>query len=326
MAIESKNRLNGKIRSVIFSKDTPIFLFFLLLATIFWFIQSLDKQRTTTLEIPIQYFGIPEDIELEEELPAQLNVLIRDEGMSILNYRKKTIVPLALDIQHRYSEKGRISVSGDQLKYRLSQYVFPSTAILNISPDSIASNYYKLSSKTVPILLVGDIPLAKQYVLKNKLEIQPDRVKVYGPGNIIDTISAIYTEQYKGKTVSSDSTFIQLNLTKPSENVKLDFNDVNVGVFIEMFTENKVEIPITIKNVPQGTKVRLFPSTVTVTYNVKMSDFSKMLPTDVQVVFDYKEAVELQKREYTLQTDVKTDKVWSVRVAPKRVEFLFEKD
>lgn len=325
MMEESKNKFNSKLRSIIFSKDTPIFLFFLLLATIFWFIQSLDKQRTTSIKVPIRYIGLSDEIEIEQELPSNLEVRIKDEGAAILKYKRNDIVPLALELDKNFEDKGRIIISSDQLKSRLAQYVFPTTSILSIKPDSISSNYYKLNYKTVPVRLSSNIKIANQYVLRQDISIEPKQVKVYGPKNVIDTLSAIYTKKYEGRSINKDSSYVALKLDNSNKQLKLSEEEVNVGVFVEMFTENKFEAPIILKNVPNNVTVRLFPNSATISYNVKMSDFNKVSERDVRLIFDYNEAIELKKREYNLQTEIKTDKIWSVRSNPSKVEFLLEK-
>ena len=80
-----KNILS-KVRKLIFSRDAFIFVVFLALAGIFWFVQSLDRQRESSLRIPVDYMGIPEDIEIENTLPKYL--LDRRSGYSSQLYHQ----------------------------------------------------------------------------------------------------------------------------------------------------------------------------------------------------------------------------------------------
>ena len=91
---QEQNKILKRVKRLLFTKDAFIFLFFLDLAGAFWFVHSLDQQRQTVLRIPIDYMGIPEDVELVKELPSRIDVTIRDEGLMLLKYNKSNTVPL----------------------------------------------------------------------------------------------------------------------------------------------------------------------------------------------------------------------------------------
>lgn len=321
--IKSRNDFFRKIKSVLISKDALIFLFFLALSGAFWFVQSLDKQRETTLRIPVDYMGIPEDVELENKLPNRIEIKVRDEGLTLMKYNSRNTVPLALDLERVYFAKGKIVITTDQLKNRISRYVLPSTAVLQIKPDSIIVLYHKLSSVTLPIKLNGEVKPSSQYVLSDSVQIEPSTVKIFGPKNLVDTMKAVYTEKLDLKSLS-DTTFVKAKLEKPKQGIKYAFNDVNIGVFVEMFTENKIEVPITIINAPADMNIRVFPPTVNATYNVGLSNFKKVRDNDIKVVFDYNEAKELEKRRYKLQVIEDSHYISNLRISPERVEFLLE--
>ena len=321
--IKKRNHYFRKIKRLLISKDALIFLFFLALSGAFWFVQSLDKQRETTLRIPIDYMGIPEDVELENKLPNRIEIKVRDEGLTLMKYNSRNTVPLALDLQRVYFAKGKIVITTDQLKNRISRYVLPTTAVLQIKPDSIVILYHKLSSVTLPIKLNGEFKLTSQYVLSDSVQIEPSTVKIFGPKNLVDTMKAVYTEKLDMKSLS-DTTFIQLKLEKPKQGIKYAFDDVNVGIFVEMFTEKKIEMPVTIINAPENMNIRIFPPTVSVSYNVGLSNFNKVRENDIKVVFDYREAKELDKRRYKLQVVEDSPYISNIRLSPERVEFLLE--
>ncbi len=312
-----------KMRLLLFSKDALIFLFFLMLSAIFWFVHSLDQQRETSLRIPIDYMGIPEDVEIEGRLPRHIEVTVRDEGYTILKYNNRTTVPLALDMERIYFAKGKIIITSDQLKNRVSRYVLPTTAVLSIKPDSIVVSYNKLITKTLPIRLAGEVKLTPQYALSDSIQIEPAAVKVFGPRHVLDTMTAVYTETFQHKAIS-DSIVLKMKLNKPPKGVRYAFNEVDVAVFAEMFTENKIELPITIFNAPDNVNIRLFPHVVTLTYNVGLSNYKRVNANDFQVVFDYNDAKDLEKRRYTLQVVNNSKYTSGLRVQPEQVEFLLE--
>lgn len=320
---QEQHKILKRVKRLLLTKDAFIFLFFLVLAGAFWFVQSLDQQRETMLRIPVDYMGIPEDVELVKGLPNRIDVTIRDEGLTLLKYNKSNTVPLALDLERVYFAKGRIVITADQLKNRISRYVLPTTAVLKIDPDSIVVEYFKLETAKLPIKLKGDVKLSSQYVMSDSVRIEPSHVKVFGPKDAVDTMTAVFTEKVDLKSVD-DTTLVKVKLEKPKPGIKYEFDDVNVGIFVEMFTEKKIDIPITIINAPDNVNVRLFPHTVSVTYNIGISNFNRVKENDIQVIFDYAEAKELHKRRYELQIKNNSKYISSIRSTPERVEFLIE--
>ena len=55
-----------------------------------------------------------------------------------------------------------------------------------------------------------------------------------------------------------------------------------------------------------------------------ISNFNRVKENDIQVVFDYAEAKELQRRRYELQIKNNSKYISSIRSTPERVEFLIE--
>lgn len=312
----------GRVERRAFSRDALIFLVFLVLAGIFWFVNSLDKQRETALRIPVDYMGIPEDIDIESKLPRQIVIKVRDEGLALLQYSRRKTVPLALDMNRQYFDKGEFVITADQLKNRLSRYVLPSTAVLSINPDTIQVKYHRLSNKTLPIKVRSNISFASQYILSDEIQVKPNSVKVFGPQNILDTMTAVYTEKVELRSIS-DTTQVKAKLEN-NKSVRYAFDDVTVDVFVEMFTEGKRELPVTVINDPRKTKIRIFPPTVSVSYNVGLSNFNKIKDNDIQVVFDYDEAKETKRRHYKLKIVNNSQYISNIRVSPEDVEFLLE--
>lgn len=321
--IKKGNDFLRKIKNRLFTKDMLIFLFFLVLAAAFWFVHSLDQQRETTLKIPVDFMGIPEDVAVENKLPSHIEIKIRDEGMTLMKYNAKSAVPLALDLDRVYFSKGKILISSDQLKNRISRYVLPTTAVLEIKPDSIVIFYHKLISKTLPIKMKGNVELAPQYIMSDSLQIEPSSVKVFGPKNILDTMKAVYTEELNLKSIS-DTTFMSVNLQKPPKGVKYAFNEAKLGIFVEMFTEKKLQIPVTVINAPANVNVRIFPSSVEAVYNIGLSNFNKVNDHDIQVVFNYEEAKNIGKRHYNLQIINNSRYISNLHINPESVEFLID--
>lgn len=313
----------SKLKTSLNIKDVLSFLLFLLLSSAFWFVHTLDRERQNVLSVPIEYTGMPEEIEVTNKLPSKIKVTIRDEGVKLLQYSRRKLDPMNIDLKRVYFSKGKIIITPDQLKSRISKYLLQSTAVLSIEPDSLVIVYRKLSSKDLPIKIGSTLQLAQQHMLSDSIRIEPSKIKVFGPKHVLDTMKAVYTESISQKNIS-DTMSIQQKL-KRVKNVKFTFDDVNIGIFVEMFTENKVDLPITVINNPENLNIRTFPVSVTATYNIGLSNFKKVNVGDIKIVFDYKDVENAQKRKNKLRIINNSPYIYNLRINPEEVEYLLEK-
>lgn len=312
-----------KLKTFFISKDVLSFMLFFIIASAFWFVHTLDRERENKITLKLNYTGIPEDIEIRDKLINEISVTIQDNGTKLLHYSRNNSIPLNIDLTRVYFPKGKIVISPDQLKSKIEDYFLSSTAVLKIEPDSLVIHYHKLATKDLPIKMDGKLQFEKQYKLSDSIRIEPSKVKVIGPKHILDTMKAVFTENIDLKNIS-DTTQVECKLIV-QKGVKYTFYDVNIGIFVEMFTENKTAIPITVINNPENVQIRLFPVSVNVSYNVGLSNFKKINPNDIKVVFDYNDVANSQKRKNKLRIVNNSPYISNLRVETNEVEFLLEK-
>jgi len=83
--IGSEN-LQKKERGAI-NSNLLVFAFFLFLSFIFWYLNSLGKQIETDIRYPVKYSNLPKNLELEEDLPPRLSMVLNGPGYSILRLK-----------------------------------------------------------------------------------------------------------------------------------------------------------------------------------------------------------------------------------------------
>ena len=312
----------AKLKALLFSKDALSFLLFLVLSASFWFVHTLDRERESTISLPVVYTGIPEDIQIINNLPEKIKITIRDEGVKLLKYNDNKITPLTIDLTRVYFSKGTILITPDQLKGNISRYVLPTTAVLNIDPDTILVKYQKLTTKILPVKLNSNLHLKEQYILSDNIRMEPSEVKVFGPKNLIDSMKMVYTDRVELSDIA-DTVFLKTKL-HTIKGIKYSVQNIDVGIFVEMFTEKKQQISVTIINSPAKVNIRVFPMMIDVTYNVGLSKFNKIKPNDILVVFDYNEVKNSMRRKYKLRVINNSPYISNLRILPEEVEFLLD--
>ncbi|MDP4238763.1 MAG: CdaR family protein [Bacteroidota bacterium] len=311
-----------KLKSFFLSKDILSFLLFLALSSAFWFVHALGKERETNIVVPVRYVGVPLNVAITNSPPAEISLNIKDQGLRLFDYSNNHLTPLTIDLSRVFYQKGEILITPDLLSGRISRYLKPTTTVLDIHPDSILIQYEKLSVKTLPIKLFSKIELAHQYKLSNNILLDPNMVTVFGPKRMLDTLKYVRTEYLDLKNLNDTSSyFCKL---KPIRSARFSSKQTRVTVFVEPFTERKVQIPVTAINCPWHLAVRTFPAFVNVTYIVGLSQFNTLAPTDIQVYLDYNDLKLSKQSKQKLKIKNNTSHISNIRISPSEVEFILE--
>jgi hypothetical protein len=314
-----------KLKSFFLSKDILSFLLFFALSATFWFVNALGKERETTVSIPIRYVGVPQNIVITNQPPTSILLKVKDQGIRLFSYSNSSITPLTIDLNRVFYEKGEILFTSDQLSGRISRYMRmqPTTTVLEILPDSILIQYEKLSQRKLPIKLVSNIELTPQYMLSDKIILSPGMVTVFGPKRLIDTLKSINTESFDLQNVNDTNSY-RCKL-KPIQSVRFSTNEIKLTLFVEQFTEKKVQIPISAINCPNNLFIRTFPAVVNATYIVGLSKFNNQIRNDIEVYLDYKELIMDNLGKQTLKIKNNKSYISNIRISPQEVEFILEK-
>jgi hypothetical protein len=227
-------------------------------------------------------------------------------------------------LNRNFRKKGEIILTSDQLSAKIRRYMHlkPTTMVLEILPDSIIVKYEKLSEATLPIQLLSGIELAPQYMLSQKIQLQPNIVKAFGPKRILDTLKNIQTEYLEVKNLNDTSSF--LCKLKPIKFVRFAATETKVSFFVEQFTEKKVQIPVSSINCPSHLFIRSFPAVVNVTYTVGISRFNTMTNNDIELYLDYNDLKLVKLSKQKLKVKNNRSYISNIRIVPQEVEFILE--
>lgn len=326
MAESSAKRLLAhyilKLKTFFFSKDVLSFLMFLALSAAFWFVNAIDKEREAELTIPVTYTGVPQNILITSDLPSHITVQVKDKGLNLFSLYGKNSMPMTVDLGRVYYEKGEFMISSDQIRGRLLRYLEPTTSILSIKPDSILIQYEKLSTRELPVVFQPKIELAQQYVLSDKISLTPASVTVFGPKHTLDKLKYVQTVDTELVNLS-DTTHLVAKL-KPIKGVRFSTSAIKVSIYVEMFTEKKMTLPVTVINTPEHMTVRTFPAMVNVTFNVGMSHFNTIRQDDVLLLFDYNQLKNSDDPKQKLIIQNNTTYISNIRLEPDEVEYVVE--
>ena len=267
-------------------KDVITFALFLVLAGVLWYGHAMQSVRNTCVPVLIQYTGKPGSIGLGEPgLPDQVMIEVRDAGARLNNYHQEPL-HLTIDLrQYIHGEKGTIHVPSDALRRSISDILQGTSRLIETTPEEITCPYFTEQEKSVVLAFKGSLIAADEYQLVGESKLSMNRIRLYGQDKALSTIDTLFTAETTLDDLM-DITEIRVALDIP-RGMRAETDSVNLRVITERFTEKKFIVPLRVRGVPEGYRIRLFPNEAEVNVRVAMKHFAEVQPTDVQAVCTY---------------------------------------
>ncbi len=309
------------------SKEVLIFLFFLLVATVFWMLQTLDETLNKEVVVPLELVDVPEDVVIISPLPNELKVVVRDKGTSLIHYVRHKMEPLRIPFpDHNIaSDNGRIRFQTADIRRMVRDCILTSSEIISVTPDTLELYYNHGLSKTVPIKVVGSFDVSPDYYLLDVFT-DPSEVTVWASSFILDTLTAVYISPVELNNIAANTT---KNVSLQGiRGAKFSTERVKLEVLVDVYMENTLSVPIHTSNFPPDIKLTTFPSEVQVTYTVGYVENKDIIADDFVIIFTYEQVLDYQKAgrdKLPLTLRSMPENVTNVRIEPHEVDFLVEK-
>lgn len=299
------------------------FSFFLGFSAIIWVVVQFAKEYTEVIELPISYINLPKDKILVGDIQNTLVLRIKDRGFYIA-WNRVSPQKVNIDLSEAKELNNSLVYNLDLQKTAiLSQLDLDYEKVVFLQKD-IKIYFEKRAVKKVAVVSAIDVSFAVGYSALENVILRPDSIMISGPANILDTLTTINTESLKINNISNDvSGKVKLESGNLPE-ISLFQEEVAYVLKTEKFTEGKVEIPIKILNVPNGTNVVIFPKDIIVYYQVSLKDFEKIDPSSFEVVVDFNNAKD-SDGYLVAQIVKKPTEVNNIRLNEIKVQFVIKR-
>ena len=269
----------GQIKDEIGKKDKSkflTFLIFLLLSTALWFLIKLTKNYTSQTDFIITYTEVPVNKWVSTaEQSVKLSFVA--DGFVTLRHnmvrKQRRVVRIPLDeVPYRLEGGNTYSYSAQYIADRVADWLGVPSGNVTMNDDKQYFNMEDLQSKDVAVRVPLDVNPQRQYLIYGAPVVIPPSVTVFGPKNVLDTLTAVYTATFHAANVAKHVT----------QTLPIDFyggvihssdTKVEVTVEVEQYTETDIEVPV---RVIDTLNLRFFPETMKVKCMVPIRDFSSI--------------------------------------------------
>ena len=231
------------------------FLFFFLLASLFWLLNKLNNTYSADIKYPIKYVQYNPDKEMVKPIPSEITLNVTGQGYALLRnmllakYYPVTFRVVSLNLLEIPSKDGRFLLFTKTLKENIQRQLSPDLTLNFITPDTLLYTFSPVIHKKVKVIPDVEVKTATQYMQEGRFIVIPDSVVISGPQSIIDTIAGIKSKPSKILNLKK-STSLEVDLITP-EKTALSREVVQVTIPIEKYTEINLNVPVKVVNVPE---------------------------------------------------------------------------
>ena len=298
------------------------FLVFVVIAALFWFIMALNDSAQDDFEVRVAITNVPDSVTFINLPPQKIHVMVRDQGVNL--WRNGILVRPAVEINFRdFSNDGRFIVRRSELYAALKNVLGSSASLLSSSVDSLSLRYTTLPGRRVPVAVSADLSPALGKIITGSPEVIPASVTVYSTGNVLDTLTKVYTEHFVSHNLE-ETVELPIRL-KSMPGVRVEPSAVTVKVNVEPLVRKQATVNVRVQYLPEGMDLLLFPSNVQVEYYVPMGKFDAGTLDKVDVAVDYRD-LERKPRRLPLYIVGQARGLLNIRLLTDSVEYTLVKN
>lgn len=261
------------------------FLFFLLLALVFWVLTKFSEDTDGMVYGKVSYTNLPVSVSVSPSNAKDIAFEVSGNGFQFLSYNVKP-PDISIDLSKYYREGDTsVIVSGTEINKIISSQLDAKVNSASVKDLKVLLDL--IVSKKVPVALNQDLSFAEGYRMVGMPELSPDSVLVSGPSVDVYDIAEVISEPLVRDNVS-ESIEISLSLSKPENaNVSVSEETVQLQISVEEFSQKQLTIPVELINVPSDITLKLIPESVVLSFDVSVSQFNSISANDFRIVCDY---------------------------------------
>ena len=302
-------------------RKVQVFLFCLVISVFIWFTRELSNDYTTTLNVPIHYMDIPEQLMLYGENPTTLSVTITSAGFDVFG---QSVLGRVGDVNVSLAHlQGPGVTSFDELflQAQIASAISSDAKLISFAPKQISLDIARMALKKIPVRPNVSATINDPYFLLGDPIANPDSIEIEGPQPILDSLKFAATHMAEFANINEAQTQkVKLAL---HDEIKCKIREVDVTIQLDQWTEKTLSVPIHVVLQNSELQMKTFPDSAKVTCQLGLSEFESISADEFKVEVREYTVPELEE-EYKVFLDLvqQPSKIRNTRVDPESVEFI----
>ena len=256
----SHSNINGR--------DVAVFLLSLLLAFSIWLIHNLSLQYSQVMSVPV---NAESNIDGHSAHSANSCVIVarcRTTGFNLVKSRfdsRRRVKSVYFSPDDLHQVSGEVySITANELGGYVNDIFGDDIQLESIVSSNVEFRFPYENHKKVPVVLNSTISYRPQYMAVGGIVTIPDSVTVYGEPLRLSNIDKVVTSNVTLEDLSSSAHGVA-SLEAPS-GLRLSHSEVSYTLEVSRYVEVEAEVEISVRNVPAGKELSVFPSVATAVF------------------------------------------------------------
>lgn len=296
----------------------------LLLSAGIWLIGNLSHDYTAIVNVPVSVSSNIEGRASQSLTEVSVSGRVTTSGFHLIALRNSKPVPVFIKSTDFIQEDNDLfNVPASNLNLYTEQIFGKGVNTEALISDGITVRFSPEAYRKVPVKGVVNLSYRPQYKSLGPVEFTPDSLFVYGDPSRLDHVDAVLTRPITLNDVRRSVHGIA-KVDAPS-GIRVSDNEVSYSINVSRFVEISTEAGISLRNVPSGLMLSIFPTTVKATFSCV---FPLMEDPTENVVFyiDYDEFAESLTGRCIIHCDGLPDGVIDYKLEPQICDCFLESD
>lgn len=269
-------------------RNWSVLIYSLLLAVIMWVTLNFSKDYSSTFSYNLTINTAIPGRAREASAKSALRIKGTASGYYII---QKTYTGafdnLSISVNPRWlvhKDGDEYALPGPAIKSLVQEALGEQVQIEWIASDSLFFELPEQTNRKVPVAPFASLKFRSQYMQAGPLEIAPDSVLVYGPTEILEGIDSLYTLSIDLNDICEEQQGI-IPLAR-IKNVTFSQDEVSYSFNVCRYVEKRIQLPVSVSNVPANLKVMVIPRKVELSYRVPIPGKADFSPADFKAEID----------------------------------------
>ncbi|WP_027075795.1 CdaR family protein [Maribacter antarcticus] len=315
-----------RIKTGLKKRKVKVFLLFLVFSGLAWLINNLSQSFVSNTTFMLEYVNTPQELLLNKKPRATINVRLKAVGFQFVGFeiRKRKV---QIDLSKVNVKDNRYYVLPKVYRRQIENQLPNSMEVLELENDTLFIDFIVLVAKKVHVIPRTTIDLANNYMLDGPIIVAPSMVTIRGPKSEVDSITSIRTSFLDIENITDDfsqehALVLHRELTKST----VTPSSVTISGKVFRFSEKVVSAPITMINVPDSIKVRMFPDHVKVLCQGTIKALKSLDISDFKINADYEQIEKAADNRLPLRMEDFPENLSNATLLIKEVEFILRRE
>mgnify|MGYP005839821017 FL=1 len=301
-------------------KNLLIIALSILFSVILWVFVSLSSDFSTSIDVPIKFFNVPEGFVPDSLSSNQVKVKVKGSGWNIITTLLTSKNEYYVDASKNPRKKNSLELKTFTQE---NPWLTSKLQVLEVKPDTISFSFEKIGYAKLKVVPVLNLEFKSSYGLASDVIVNPDSVLVSGPIQLVSSLKEIETENLELKSVS-ERIEREVKL-KVLAGLKIEETFAKIILDVQRIVEHSYDdIVVRVTDIPNDRDVVLLPNKITVQLRGGIDVLGKLDKENIIASIPYRDIV-LDTLGFVkpIITFPKNTKLVSVK--PERLSYVIKK-